>query len=80
MKVQKQSLLTGKLNSMDINVSTDALARIRDGESMRKIVPHLTLSECEFLNSGCTPDEMNQLTQEENTCLNPTRKAWGILY
>ena len=61
MRISRISSISKKTNSMDINMSCDDLARISDGESMMKIVPNLTLAECEFLYSGCTPNEMSQL-------------------
>ncbi|NRA77073.1 MAG: hypothetical protein HRU18_02600 [Pseudoalteromonas sp.] len=61
IKITKKSAITGKENTMEVDIHADQLRRIQSGASMHKVVPHLTLAECEFLNSGCTPEEMATL-------------------
>ena len=58
MKVSKVSLLTGKLNVMELNVTTEQLFEYQNTKKLvQNIFPHLTPGEREFLISGITPEE-----------------------
>lgn len=60
MKITKVSQLTGKRNTLDINVTYQELERHRNGEFAQHVWPNLTSDEREFLISGITPTEWNQ--------------------
>jgi hypothetical protein len=62
MQVTKQSRISGKISSMDLDITSEQLARIEAGiELIQNIVPHLSSDEREFLITGITPDEWNEL-------------------
>lgn len=61
MKVTKKSTLTGKENSMNIDITSEQMARIEQREHTKEliqnIVPHLSVSDREFLINGITNEE-----------------------
>ncbi len=60
MKITKTSILTGKVHTMDLDITEEQLARFKRGEDLiQNIFPHLTPSEREFLLSGATDEEWN---------------------
>lgn len=62
MQVTKQSRISGKISSMDLNITSEQLDRVNLGiELIQNIVPHLSSDEREFLITGITPDEWNDL-------------------
>ena len=62
MQVTKQSRISGKISSMDLNITSEQLDRVNLGiELIQNIVPHLSSDEREFLITGITPDEWNEL-------------------
>ena len=62
MQVTKQSRISGKISSMDLNITSEQLDRVNLGiELIQNIVPHLSSEEREFLITGITPDEWNEL-------------------
>jgi hypothetical protein len=62
MQVTKQSRISGKISSMDLNITSEQLDRVNLGiELIQNIVPHLSSDEREFLITGITPQEWNEL-------------------
>jgi hypothetical protein len=62
MQVTKQSRISGKISSMDLNITSEQLDRVNLGiELIQNIVPHLSSEQREFLITGITPDEWNEL-------------------
>ncbi len=62
MKIQRRSILTGKVNEMEIAVTEEQIYRWRVGrELIQNVMPGLTAEEREFLISGCTSEEWNSL-------------------
>jgi hypothetical protein len=62
MQVTKQSRISGKVSSMDLNITSEQLDRVNLGiELIQNIVPHLSSDEREFLITGIAPDEWNEL-------------------
>lgn len=61
MKVTKRSTLTGKENSQNVDVTVEQLERVenrmKSGELIQNIVPHLSIADREFLMSGITHEE-----------------------
>lgn len=61
MKVTKTSQLTGKEHTMEIDVDQYQLIRIQNrsqsNELIQNIVPHLSMSDREFLMTGITNEE-----------------------
>ena len=65
MLILKVSQLSGKLNSMELNVTESQMDRFHNrrenGEYVQTIFPNLTSEEREFLLSGITPSEWNEI-------------------
>ncbi len=58
MKVTRQSLLTGKVHSMELPVSPLDLDAYHSGTAnIQDVFPHLTDEQREFIKSGITPEE-----------------------
>lgn len=63
---EKTSIFTGRKASMEINVTPEQIARWKNsGTCIQEAFPHLTAGEREFLLSGSTPEEWDQLFKEE---------------
>ena len=61
MKITKTSQLTGKIHTLDINITESELMRIENrrasGELIQRIVPNLPMPDREFLMTGITNEE-----------------------
>ena len=58
MLVKKTSIMTGKVNEMNLDITQEQLDRYLEGrELIQDIFPHLNSSEREFLISGMTGEE-----------------------
>ena len=58
MKVQRESILSGQLNEMELNVTPQQMDRFYGGHELtQNIFPHLNSEEREFLISGMMPSE-----------------------
>lgn len=58
IEVVKKSELTGKINTMNLNVTQDQIRRYRNGEDLiQNIFPQLSTGEREFIKTGITPEE-----------------------
>lgn len=60
MKVIKKSIISGKFNSMELNVTKEQLDLHSQGKLVQEVFPQLNREEREFLISGITPKEWNQ--------------------
>jgi hypothetical protein len=69
MEITKISQLSGKENTMNIEVTQYEMIRIENRynskELIQNIVPHLTMEEREFLMTGITPEEWSNTFGEE---------------
>jgi hypothetical protein len=62
MLITKESRVSGKISSMELDITSEQFARIESGiELIQNIVPHLSSEEREFLITGITPQEWNEL-------------------
>ena len=57
MIINKESLFTGNINSMDLDVTEEQLQEWEGGRLVQDVFPHLTPEEREFLITGATPEE-----------------------
>ena len=55
------SQLSGKTHSMEIDVSEKQIALWREGALIQDVMPSLSADEREFLMTGITPDEWNEM-------------------
>jgi hypothetical protein len=66
MLVTMISTLSGNESTMDIDVTLEQLVRIKQRkELIQNIVPHLSPDEREFLKSGITPQEWDDMFGED---------------
>ena len=62
MQITKQSRISGKISTMDLDITSEQLDRIEAKiELIQNIVPHLSSDEREFLITGITPQEWDKL-------------------
>ena len=61
MLVQRKSPIDGKLNSREINITPVQMMRWQNGEMIQRVVPHLSPDDREFIVSGTTPEEWDEL-------------------
>lgn len=57
MIIVRQSPLTGKINSMDLDITPRQLFAWQTGTLAQDAFPHLSPDEREFVISGLTPDD-----------------------
>ena len=57
MKIEKQSMFTGKIHSMDLDITEEEIVRWQSGENIQNVFPHLSADQREFLKTGVTAEE-----------------------
>lgn len=68
MKVTKRSPLTGEENTLELEVTQEQLDRYAAGtELIQNVFPHLTAAEREFLMSGYTQADWDQMFPPEES-------------
>ena len=76
MKITKTSMISGKTNSMEIDVSIDQYQSWIDGELIQVAMPHLSSDEREFIKTGMTPSEWEELFGEEEEEEDDGQPSW----
>lgn len=68
MIVERQSMVSGKVYQMDINITEEQLFNFINGRSglAQEAFPDLSVDEREFIISGIHPDEWNELFGNED--------------
>jgi 7,8-dihydro-6-hydroxymethylpterin-pyrophosphokinase len=67
MYITRLSILSGNLNTMDIDITPEQLKSIEEwNELIQNTVPHLSASEREFLMSGITDEEWDEEFSDED--------------
>jgi hypothetical protein len=68
MIVERQSIVSGKVYEMDINITEEQLFNFINGRSglAQEAFPDLSVDEREFIISGIHPDEWNELFGNED--------------
>ena len=63
MIVSRQSPFTGLINEMDLDVTPEQLAELRspDRRLVQEIFPNLTSAEREFVKTGYTQEDWDQM-------------------
>ena len=65
MLITKQSGLTGKQHSMDVDVTDEDIQKWKEGTMIQLAMPNLTPDEREFIMTGITPQEWSGMLEEE---------------
>lgn len=65
MKITRLSPLTGKENTLDIDVTADQLSAWSRGQLIQDAMPNLTSAEREFIMTGMLEEEFDSLFKEQ---------------
>ena len=65
MLVERQSILTGKVHALELDVTQDQLYAWRCGALIQDAMPQLTEDEREFVMNGITPEEWTAVFGED---------------
>jgi hypothetical protein len=62
MLITRTSTITGQEHTLDLDITPDQLVRINTGiELIQNIVPHLSPSDREFIMTGITDEEWDNM-------------------
>ena len=64
MIVTRRNIFTGRVRSLDLDVTQEQVNRWQGGEKIQNVFPHLSVDEREFLMTGIIGEEWNELTEE----------------
>jgi hypothetical protein len=64
MRVTRKSPFTQKVNFMDLAITAEQVVRWDKGELIQDVFPHLTPDEREFIQTGITPEDWNEMVGE----------------
>ena len=62
MLIERKSTLSGNVNVMDIDVTPMQVASWEQGELVQNAMPNLSADEREFIMSGITPTEWDEMS------------------
>ena len=65
MNITMTSPFTGKVNTLDLDITAQQLKRWQEGELIQNVMPDLSADEREFLMTGYMPGEWEQMFGEE---------------
>jgi hypothetical protein len=65
MYISKRSMLTGDEHTMDLNVTPRQIKAWQEGTLIQNAMPNLTSVEREFIMTGITKDEWDNLMEED---------------
>jgi len=61
MIIQRKSMISGIVRQRDLDVTAEQIARWQGGELIQNVFPRLSPSDREFLVTGTTDEEWEQL-------------------
>lgn len=64
MKITRTSPFSGQVNTLEIDVTPEQLAAWQAGTLIQRAMPHLTADEREFIMTGITSSEWDEMFQE----------------
>ena len=65
MQITKTSIFSGNTNTMELNVTQEQLTARESGVNIQVAMPQLNADEREFIKTGVTPTEWDELFGEE---------------
>ena len=65
MQITRTSMISGNTNTMELNVTLEQIAQWENGMNIQQAMPALSAEEREFVKTGMTPTEWNELFGEE---------------
>lgn len=57
MLITRKSVISGNVNTMDINVTHEDFEKLESGWLIQSAMPHISADEREFIMTGITPQE-----------------------
>jgi len=60
-ELERKSPLTGKVNIMEIKMNPNDYLSWKNGEVIQNALPYLSANEREFIKTGITPNDWEQL-------------------
>lgn len=61
MQITKRSVISGKVHTREIAITEAQIERWQAGELIQNVCPHLSVGDREFLISGSTEEEWDNL-------------------
>ena len=65
MYITKRSMLTGHEHTMDLNITMQQIKDWEEGTLIQNAMPNLTSDQREFIMTGITKDEWDNLMEED---------------
>jgi hypothetical protein len=65
MKIVRKSPFTGKVNTKDLPITEEEIKRWQSGELIQKVWPQLSPGDREFLMTGITDDEWDDIFKKD---------------
>ena len=65
MKIVRRSPFSGKVNTRDLPITEEEVRRWQGGELIQNVWPQLSPGDREFLMTGITDDEWDDLFKDE---------------
>jgi endo-1,4-beta-mannosidase len=65
MQITRTSMISGNTNTMELNVTQEQLTAWESGVNIQVAMPQLNADEREFVKTGMTPTEWEELFGEE---------------
>ena len=65
MQITRTSMFSGKANTLDLDVTAEQIAAWQGGVLIQDAMPQLSAGEREFLKTGVTPQEWDEMFGEE---------------
>jgi len=66
MEITRKSIFSGKESTMDLDVTEEQLIRWTHGELIQNVMPHLSDDEREFMMTGSTPEEWEEMFGDDD--------------
>ena len=66
MQVTKRSAITGKLHTLEIDITPEQVAQWQAGGMIQDVCPNLSVADREFLISGSTQEEWDKFFGKGN--------------
>lgn len=65
MKLTRTSPISGKKNTMDLDLTIDQITDWEKGAMIQDAMPNLTVDEREFIKTGITSEDWSELMGDE---------------
>jgi hypothetical protein len=66
MRVHKRSAISGIVHEMDLDITLEQIERYNKGELIQNVFTNLSADEREFLMTGITPKEWDEIFGEKS--------------